>query len=266
MPNPSSSAVRSTPDAPVSGRSLKDVLIDDAGYTPYESWAWDGYRTTILALAKEYGLTRLLEIGGGRRPLFTPEECASYGFETTINDISPVELESMKVTFPTACFDISSDISSPEIKKGHYGLIYSRMVFEHVKDVERAWHNAYELLAPGGVAIAFYPTLYALPFLVNKLIPESVSTKIVDALYGFRKGEDMLKFPAYYDHCYGDAKRVEPMLQKIGFRDTAVMPFYGHDYFKKLPVLREIDNAIHDLARRNNLASLSSYAYAVVRK
>jgi SAM-dependent methyltransferase len=255
--------------APISGRSLKNVIVEDAGYTPYESWAWDGYRKTILALAKEYNLTRLMEIGGGRRPLFTPEECESYGFETTINDISPIELESMKVKFPkfpAACFDVSGDISSPEIKKGYYDLIYSRMVFEHVKDVEQAWNNAYQLLAPGGVAIAFYPTLYALPFVVNKLIPESFSTKIVDMLYGFRKGEDMLKFPAHYDHCYGSAKKVEPMLQKAGFRDTAVLPFYGHDYFKKLPVLREIDNAIHDLARRNNLASLSSYAYAVVRK
>jgi SAM-dependent methyltransferase len=261
-----SSAARSMPFEPVSGRSLKAVLIEDAGYTPYEDWAWGGYRASILAFAKEYGLTRLMEIGGGRRPLFTPEECTQFGFETTINDISPVELENMKVTFPTACFDVSGDISSPEIKKGHYDLIYSRMVFEHVKDVEQAWKNIYQLLSPGGVAIAFYPTLYALPFLVNKLIPESVSSKIVDALYGFRKGNGQLKFPAYYDHCYGDAKRVEPMLQKIGFSDMAVMPFYGHDYFKNLPVLREIDNAIHGLARRNNLASLSSYAYAVVRK
>jgi SAM-dependent methyltransferase len=266
---PQSSAARSTPFEPVSNRSLKDVLIEEAGYTPYEDWAWQGYRPSILALAKEYGLTRLMEIGGGRRPLFTPEECEGLGFETTINDISSVELESMKVKFPkfpAVCFDVSGDISSPEIKKGHYDLIYSRMVFEHVKDVEQAWKNVYQLLVPGGVAIAFYPTLYALPFLVNKVIPESVSSKIVDVLYGFRKGRDMLKFPAYYDHCYGDAKRVEPMLQKIGFSDTAVLPFYGHDYFKNLPVLREIDNAIHDLARRKNLATLSSYAYAVVRK
>jgi SAM-dependent methyltransferase len=260
-----SSAARASYEPPVSHRSLKDVLVD-AGYQPYEDWSWRGYRLAILAFAKEYNLTRLMEIGGGRRPLFTPQECAEHGFQTTINDISAVELENMKVDFNTACFDISGDISSPGIVKGTYDLIYSRMVFEHVKDVEKAWANIYELLAPGGVAIAFYPTLYALPFLVNKLIPESVSTKIVDALYGFRKGEDMLKFPAYYDHCYGDEKRVKPMLDKIGFSDSAVLPFYGHDYFKKLPVLREIDNAIHDLARRNNMASLSSYAYAVVRK
>jgi SAM-dependent methyltransferase len=260
------STARSAPFEPASNRSLKDVLVDDVGYTPYEDWAWEGYRLSILAFAKEYGLTRLMEIGGGRRPLFTPEECAEFGFETTINDISPVELENMKVTFPTACFDVSGDISSPELEKGGYDLIYSRMVFEHVKDVEQAWKNIYQLLSPGGVAIAFYPTLYALPFLVNKFIPESVSSKIVDALYGFRKGTGQLKFPAYYDHCYGDAKRVEPMLQDIGFSDTAIMPFYGHDYFKNLPVLREIDNAIHAVARRKNLASLSSYAYAVVRK
>jgi SAM-dependent methyltransferase len=264
--SPSASSARAAYLPPVSNRSIKDVFVEDVGYQPYEDWAWHGYRASIVGFAREYNLTRLMEIGGGRRPLFTPEECAAHGFQTTINDISKVELESMKVGFNTACFDISGDISSPEIVKGSYDLIYSRMVFEHVKDVEKAWSNVYELLAPGGVAIAFYPTLYALPFLVNKLIPERLSTAIVDALYGFRKGADMLKFPAYYDHCYGDAKRVEPMLRKAGFSDMGVFPFYGHDYFKNLPVFREIDNAIHGFARRNNMATLSSYAYAIVRK
>ena len=244
--------------------SLREV-VSSAGYEPVERWAWNGYKTSIIALAQKYGLKRLLEIGGGRHPLFTPEEAKSYGFEMTINDISPAELENMKTPlFKTACFDIAGDV--PAANEGAFDLMYSRMVFEHVRDVERAWSNIYRLLTPGGVAIAFYPTLYALPFVVNRLIPESASSKIVSMLYPAREEKDEPKFPAYYDRCYGSESRVEPTLRRIGFRDTAVLPFYGHSYFKKIPVAREIDAALSNLARRRNFTPLAAYAYAIVRK
>ena len=46
------------------------------------------------------------------------------------------------------------------------------MVFEHVEDGQRAWANLYQLLAPGGVALAFVPTLYSVPFVINWLLPD----------------------------------------------------------------------------------------------
>ena len=64
-------AARSTPLEPVSHRSLKDVLIEDAGYTPLEDWAWQGYRLAILAFAKEYNLKRLMEMGTGGGGFFS---------------------------------------------------------------------------------------------------------------------------------------------------------------------------------------------------
>jgi SAM-dependent methyltransferase len=242
------------------------AVVEASGYRPYGDWCWDGYKPTIVALAKAYGLKRLLEIGGGRDPSFSPEEAAEHGFQVTINDISSVELENMKANFGTACFDVSGDISSTGIAKGAYDLGYSRMVFEHVKDVEQAWKNLYQLLAPGGVAIAFYPTLYCPPFVVNKLIPESVSSAIVNLLYKHRTAEEDPKFPAFYDHCYGAPGLVEPMLRDIGYSDVAIMPFYGHEYFVNIPVVREIDAMVSNLARRTNFGRLSAYAYAVVRK
>jgi SAM-dependent methyltransferase len=253
-----------TPHTSCVAPSLHEV-VNDAGYEPVGPWAWKGYKPFIIALSQRFGLKRAMEIGGGRHPLFTSEEAETYGFEMTINDISPIELENMKTPgFKTACFDIAGDI--PAIYEDAFDLMYSRMVFEHVKDVERAWSNIYRLLAPGGVAIAFYPTLFALPFLVNKLIPESVSSTIVSMLYPAREEKDQPKFPAYYDHCYGSASRVEPMLREIGFSDAEVLPFYGHSYFKKIPVAREIGAAISNLVRRSNFTPLSTYAYAIVRK
>jgi len=252
-------------DASQEAPSLRSV-VTAAGYVPHEPWAWDGYKTTIIALARQYGLRRLLEIGGGRDPLFTPEEAARYGFEVTINDISQVELDNMKADFQTVCFDISGDISSPGIRKGVYDLAYSRMVFEHVRDVRQAWTNLHAMLAPGGVAIAFHPTLFCPPFVVNRLMPERLSSAIVKALFKKRTAEEDPKFPAFYDRCYGAAWLVEPALREIGYSDVAVLPFYGHNYFERLPGLREVDNAVSSLARRFGISLLSSYAYTIVRK
>jgi SAM-dependent methyltransferase len=259
------SAVAAVSDTAVAEPSLR-AAFDRIGYVPETPWAWDGYKASIIALSQEYGLKRHLEIGGGRDPLFTPEEAAAHGLDMTINDISPVELERTSAHFRTACFDVSGDISASGIAPGSIDMAYSRMVFEHVKDVRRAWRNLHTLLAPGGVAIAFHPTLYAAPFVANMLIPESLSSKIVSLLYKNRTADEDPKFPAHYDWCYGDAKIVEPMLSAIGFRDVAVLPFYGHDYFQKLPVVRQIDDWVSRTARRKDFARLSAYAYTVVRK
>jgi hypothetical protein len=140
------------------------------------------------------------------------------------------------------------------------------MVFEHVTDVVQAWRNLHTLLAPGGVAIAFYPTLYAAPFVANLMVPEALSSRIVNLLYKNRTADEDPKFPAHYQWCYGEASIVEPMLREVGFRDVAVLPFYRHFYFDKLPVIREIDHWVSRMAQRHNFARLSAYAYAVVRK
>lgn len=245
--------------------SLRE-LFDDMGYVPDTPWAWDGYKNSIVALSRKLGLTRHLEIGGGRDPLFTPEEVAAHGFDMTINDISPVELERTSKQFRTACFDVSGDIGQSGIAPGTIDIAYSRMVFEHVKDVPRAWANLHTLLAPGGVAIAFHPTLYSPPFVANLMIPEALSSRIVSLLYKNRTAEDDPKFPAHYNWCYGEPKIMEPMLCGIGFSDVAVLPFYGHDYFRKLPVLRQIDDWMSRTARARDFARLAAYAYTVVRK
>ena len=61
---------------------------------------------------------------------------------------------------------------------GRFDLVISRMVMEHVRDAKRAWTNISGLLAPGGVAFAFHPTLYAPPFLINWLAPEALTAPV----------------------------------------------------------------------------------------
>jgi SAM-dependent methyltransferase len=101
--------------------------------------------------------------------------------------------------FGRALFDVAGDVDPKE--HGRYDLVISRMVMEHVRDAARAWANMANLLAPGGVALAFHPTLYAQPFVINWLIPERLTAPVLKLFFSDRHDGDSPKFPARYDLC-----------------------------------------------------------------
>lgn len=233
----------------------------------HSDWAWENYESTILALSRQFGLRRFCEIGGGRDPLFTADRVAGLDIDLTVNDIDAGELALTPQGLKTARFDIAGDLTEPEAARGGYDLMFSRMVFEHVKDVEQAWTNIHALLAPGGVALAFFPTLWAPVFALNHALPEQASRAIVHALFPARRdGGDDPKFPAHYDWCRGSDRIVTPMLQRAGFSDVHVQPFWGHGYFKRMPGLRQIDHAFNAMSARLDWRLMTTYAFVLVRK
>ena len=229
-------------------------------------WAWDNYENVVRGLARILKARRLLEVGGGRDPLFKPDELAALGIEMTINDISQVELDVLPDSYHKACFDVAGDIWAVSDLRGSFDLAFSRMVFEHVADGQRAWKNLYEMLAPGGVALAFIPTLYSFPFVVNWLLPDDVAAKIVKMLYRNRTDDEDPVFPARYSWCYASERKLKPMLQDIGYSEVQVLPFYGHGYFERFPVVRNIHDGFTQMARKGDWRTLASYAYIAARK
>jgi len=233
----------------------------------HSQWAWDHYEPTILALARQFGLRHLCEIGGGRDPLFTADEAAAHGLSLTVNDIDAGELALAPTGLKTACFNIAGDLSEPDVARGGYDMMVSRMVFEHIDGVERAWANIHALLAPGGVALAFFPTLWAPVFALNHVLPEKASRAIVHALFPARRdGGDDPVFPALYQWCRGNPALLTPMLNRAGFREVHVQRFWGHGYFDRMPGLKQIDHAFNATAARIGWNLVTTYAYVVVRK
>ncbi len=248
------------------GASLSRFM---AGRQPgwHSQWAWDHYEDTIVALSREFGLRRVCEIGGGRDPAFSADEAARNGFDLIVNDIDPGELALTPAGLETACFDITGDLSTAEVQPGSYDLMISRMVFEHLHDVRSAWRNIHTLLAPGGVALAFFPTLWAPVFALNHILPETASRAIVHALFPARRdGGGDPKFPAIYDWCRGNPKTLTPMLNAAGFEDIHVQPFWGHGYFERMPGLKQADHAFNWLAARTGTTFVTTYAFVMVRK
>jgi len=235
------------------------------GVQNHQEWAWDNYKRVVQDLATRLGAARLVEIGGGRDPLFTRREIDVLGVDMTVNDISEGELAALPAGYRTACFDVAGDIAPVARLHGSFDLAFSRMVFEHVADGRRAWSNLHALLAPGGVALAFIPTLYAVPFVINRLLPDRLAAAIVKRLYPNRTDEEDPVFPARYSWCFTD-DRLRRMLETIGYREVVILPFYGHDYYRPFPIARDIHAWFTGLARRRDWRLLSSHAYIAVRK
>ena len=262
--------------APEAGRQPQQGTLERAatGFKAAENfpgwhsqWAWENYGNAVMAMAQEFGLKRLCEIGGGRDPFFPLADVQARGLDYTINDISADELAAAPHGYRKARFNIAGDLSEPDAQGAQYDMMFSRMVFEHVDGVPRAWANMHKLLAPGGIGFAYFPALYAWPFLINKMIPESVSTRIVHALYPHRRdGAGDPKFPALYDHCVAREQKLRPMLEAAGFRDIYVRPFWWHGYLKNVPVLGTIDDAMNRVCASLDITTLATYAWVMVRK
>lgn len=238
-------------------------IVSGLGYTPDTAWGWYNFKRTIEALIVRYGFVKVLEVGGGRSPLFTADDVSRLGLQYTINDLEQRELELGPDYAAKACFDITGQNIPDETT---YDLVFSQMVLEHVADSRAAYRNIFRLLRSGGISIAFYPTLYSPPFVINKLLPESISSPLVRFFFRGRNDAHVPKLPAYYSWCFGSSGRMSAMLRSLGYRDTLVFPFYGHDYFQGLPVLRTLDRWLSGIARARGWRLLSSYAYCIARK
>jgi SAM-dependent methyltransferase len=230
---------------------------------PRWAWPFKNYKSTVIGLAKRFGKRALCEIGGGRAPMLSREAVEDLRAEYTVLDISQAELDCAPAWSRKLKCDIGG--GDPVEIAGQYDLMFSHMVMEHVRDVRRAYANIFHLLAPGGIVINFHPTLYAVPFVINRYSPESLTRPLVELFDTNRGKAGRPKFPAYYSWCVSTEK-AERMIRDTGFREVLIVPFWGHSYFERIPVLREIDRAIVTAAERRRLKSLSSYAYTIARK
>jgi SAM-dependent methyltransferase len=242
-------------------------LIASLGYDPDWQWSWENYKRTVTEISRAKGLTRHLEVGGGRDPLFLPPEVAALGFDVTLNDISADELARAPAGYSTVQCDIAGDDAKAILGAERYDIAYSRMVMEHVPDVPKMWENIAYTLAPGGVAFAFFPTLHAPPYVLNRMIPEKISRWILETVLPDRREEgDNPKFPAFYRYCFSEENKIVPMLKRAGFREVVVLPFWGYSYFWKFPGIKQIDAAFTKFATEREWRLVSSFAYVIAKK
>lgn len=226
------------------------------------STALEDYPEALRAIVANYEGGDILELGGGRRPSFSLDDMPVRLNSYTVNDISAEELAVAPPEYRKACFDVSGDVSNFE---GMYDVVFSRFLAEHVRDGYAMHRNVYSVLKNGGVAFHLIPTMWASPFVVNQLLPETLGRQILTTFFPIRKTVSP-KFPAHYSMCRGNTHKMREMFREIGYANVEIKEFYGHYYYDKLPGLKQLDNFASALAARNGWSWYTSFAYIIARK
>ncbi len=226
--------------------------------------AWARFDSRIQDLCIASPGQRILDIGGGANPVVPLEVVRQHLLDYTLLDISEEELAKAPADYHKACFDITGS----EAFTGGYDLAFSKMLAEHIKYAPQFHKNVLGFLRPGGVAIHFFPTLYAFPFIANHLIPENLAEKILVKLTPFRKrGGKFSKFPAYYQWTLGPTRKQIRRLEDAGFEIEQYEALYGHEgYYEKYPAIKAIHLAEAKLLARLKLSMFTSYSVVTLRK
>lgn len=209
------------------------------------------------------GFRRIADLGGGANPLLSPAFVRRHGLEYTLFDISEQELAKA----PAGFYRLRCDLGSPSFhwEGQRFELALSRMVAEHVPDGRQFHRNVLQLLVPGGIAMHCFPTLYALPFLVNRALSQRSSSWLLDRVQP-RDRYCHAKFPAVYSWCRGPSIKQCRRLQRLGYEVIEYRGLFGHPYFEAVPWLDRLQRRFSNALLRHPLPWLTSYAYLTVRR
>jgi len=220
---------------------------------------WRALRAVI-----DGGAHRIIDVGGGARPVLARGQLERYGVDYLVLDESPQELESAGAGYARAQASIldRAAIAALVRERGSFDAVLSRWTAEHVRDGRRFHENVYSLLRPGGTAIHLFPTLYALPFLVNRLLPRTLASGLL-----FRVCPDRSKkFTPYYSWCRGPSDRQLQRLESVGFEVVSYTGYYGHGFYERLAPLAGAQRAFNSLMLAHPLPAMTSFALAVLRR
>lgn len=226
--------------------------------------AWSQHYAQLVSLIRTQGLRRICEVGGGANPLLALDAIRELGLEEyTVLDVSAVELAKAPTGYRKLQADICGEISStPE----NFDLVFSKMLAEHVPDAIAFHRNVRRLLRPGGLAFHFFPTLYALPFVVNRWLPENITKHLLSVLSP-RDDYQHAKFPAYYRLCRGPTPLQLAALRELGYEVLSYTGYFGHEsYWRRIPPIARLSAWLSGWLLRHPNPWLTSFAWVTLRR
>jgi len=228
---------------------------------------WTQAPAFLAALVERERSSSVLEIGSGANPTLSEAQLEAHaGLRYTTNDVDAGELAKAGCAYETLLLDMAT--ATPDaLPRNAFDLVFSRMVNEHVADGERYYRNVLGVLRPGGVTAHCFSTLYALPFVANRLLPEQLTSRLLD-LFNPRDRYQQDKFPAHYSWSRGPTRRSIERLRAVGFEIEEYHGYFGHPYYNRpaLRPVRALEQAKSAWLCRRPLPALTSYAVVVLRK
>lgn len=245
---------------------IAEGLVNKFDRTRHSSAAWTSFQANILQIMSEDSVCDVMELGAGRAPSFEREVLESLGITYCSNDISQRELDLGPSWTKKARFDLcaAGPESSSQFAQSA-DLVFSRMLMEHVPNYKAAYRNISTILRPGGIGIAFHPVLFSVPFVANRLLPERLSASILKTVFPDRNDNGIPKFPASYSGCR-ISDGVRNQIKAQGFRAVWQIPFWGHGYYRKFPIVRDLHEIASGWVQRRGWTSFATFAFTVVVK
>jgi len=227
---------------------------------------WKGYENYVRELALKEGAENIAELGGGAKTILADNERWGFAGKRIIVDISAEELAKAEAEndVETRVLDLCKPV--PDGREV-YDIVFSKMLCEHVPDGQAFHQNCFDLLKPGGLAVHYFPTLYTLPFVLNRLIPEEAARKLLRKIQPGRIDNPKYeKFPAYYQWTTGPTKRAIRRFESVGFELEAWHGAYGHHYYHLLKPLDAVEQAKSRFLTKHPVPALTSFAVVTLRK
>ena len=223
---------------------------------------WEKMPLFIKEIIIKHDLEKILEIGSGANPTLDASTVKNLNLDYTTSDVDERELTKADNIYKKLVLDLS--LNNIKLNES-YDLIFSRMVGEHIFDGEVFHKNIYKLLNPKGLSVHCFSTLYALPFLLNRFLPERLSDIFLRKFAP--RDEDMHgKFKAYYSWSRGPSNNMVKKFKDIGYEIVEYNGFFGHNYYKKIFPLNKLEQFKMNWLVNQPIPWLTSYATLILRK
>lgn len=177
-------------------------------------------------LMSQPNVSRVVDVGAGKVWHFPLHYKKWYGIKLIGVDIDGEEMADNTLLDEKFVADVVENIPvDPE----SVDLIMVRSGVEHFSDNQRFLDNAYAALRPGGFLIAFFPNRYAPFAIINRMLPQRVSKRVLQETA--HETADELGFKVFYDRTnYTGFRR---LYAKAGFKAVYHLPsFYSCFYFR----------------------------------
>jgi 2-polyprenyl-6-hydroxyphenyl methylase/3-demethylubiquinone-9 3-methyltransferase len=180
------------------------------------------FRERVLPNLLKPGL-RVLDVGGGKRPAIPLETKQRLGLYVVGLDVSESELSQA----PPGAYDttVVGDVAVAGIP-GHYDLVFSRAVLEHVADPAAAIANLARVLAPGGVMAHVMPCRNAPFAILNRWLGNRAARRVLFTV--FPEKQENSGFLAYYRDC--TPTHLSRNCRASGLEIVQLTPYYNSGY------------------------------------
>ena len=225
--------------------------------------AWKDFEDKIYSLIKTNDYKNIAEIGGGANPILPVEFIRANKINYTIIDSSSEEMSKADAGYQKTVLDFEKKLSDITVK---YDLIFAQMTMEHIRYPSVFYSNVHKLLTTGGQALFFFACSTSLPMLLNKLIPDFITKRILLSVQPFRKDEKHGKFKAYYKWCYGPTKTNIKRLENLNFQIVEYTGYFGHSYYAKFALLNSMEKRKTNYLLKHPNPYLCSYSHVLLRR